>query len=308
MRKTIKGIRNFLIYFFLRFIFILANLLPLKIAYGLANLLSILSYHVFPSDRNTAMSNLKTAFPDKDPKQLDLIYRKSLINMGLCAIDVLRFKSLGKNGILNIVEVEGMDDFDRAYQRGKGIAAVTGHISNFELIAAWFGQAGYKASAVGRRIYDQRLNKLLIDNRKATNVKNIDSEEPANVFMRTLREGYAIGVLIDQDSRRYRGEFIDFFGKSAYTPIGPILLARTVKAAVVPLIILRKPDGNYFLKVFPEIKFDYSAERMNDVKKVLADATKVLEQVIRENPEQWVWMHKRWNTRPEDIKVESEAV
>ncbi len=308
MRKTIKGIRNFLIYTFLRSVFILANVVPLKIAYGFAGFLSRLSYHIFPSDRRTALGNLKTAFPDKDPEHLDSIYRKSLLNMGLCAIDVLRFKRLGKEEILRIVEVEGLDDFDRAYQKGRGIAAVTGHISNFELIAAWFGQAGYKASAVGRRVYDQRLNKLLIKNRKSTNVKNIDSEEPASVFMKTLREGYAIGVLIDQDSRRYRGEFIDFFGKPAYTPIGPILLARTVKAAVVPLIILRKPDGNYSLKVFPEVEFDYTAERMNDVKRVLAEATKVLEQVIRDNPEQWVWMHKRWNTRPEDIKAKSEAV
>ena len=240
-------------------------------------------------------------FKDKPDEKLKSIYIKSLENIGHSAVDVLRFKKLGRESILNMVEISGLEHFEKAYNRGKGIIAVSGHISNFELIAAWFGQKGYKAAAIGRKIYDERLNKMLIDNRESINVRCIDSEASIKYFLKTLREGYAIGVLVDQDSRRYRGEFVDFFGKPAYTPVGPILLARKADSAVLPMVIIRKAPAKYDLTVFPEIEFNHNSEPVSDIKRVLQECTRILEQTISKNPEHWVWMHKRWKTRPEDL-------
>ncbi|MCP4632305.1 MAG: lysophospholipid acyltransferase family protein [candidate division Zixibacteria bacterium] len=302
MKQHIKGIKNYIFYIMLRAVMLTINALPIKIAYLLTNLLAKLAYLIFTSDRKTAFNNLKMVFPVLSDEQIKKIYINSLKNIGYSGVDVLRFKKFGKQGILEMVTVEGIEHFDKAYARGKGIMAITGHISNFELIAAWFGQKGYKSSAIGRRLYDQRFNKLLIENRNAMNVRNLDSEASIRHPLKTLREGYAIGVLIDQDSRRYRGEFIDFFGKPAYTPVGPIFLSRKAQATVSPMIIIRMAPLKYKLTVFPEVKFDYKQQVDKDIKRVLSECTKILENTIRENPEHWVWMHKRWKTKPEDIE------
>lgn len=301
MKRYFKETKRFLIYLFLQLLLAGINSLPLKTAYAFAGTLGKWTFHLFVKDRETALGNLRMAFAEKTEDELASIYLKSLESIGHSAVDVLRFKRFGAKGIAEMVEVVGLEHFDRAVQRGKGIVAVSGHISNFELVAAWFGQAGYKSAAVGRKIYDDRLNRLLIDNRESTNVRNIDSEAPVTDFLRILRDGYAVGVLIDQDSKRYRGEFVDFFGKPAYTPMGPILLARTAKAALIPIVIIRTAPTKYRMTVFEEVEFDHQAERSVDVKRALAQCTKILEGAIRDNPEQWVWMHKRWNTKPEDV-------
>jgi len=280
----------------------IVNSLPLTTAYLWAGKLGLLSYYIFPGDRRTALDNLRLSLAAKSKEDLKAIYRKSLENIGYSVVDVLRFGKLSKDDIRDMVEVSGLEHFDQAYKKSKGVVALTGHISNFELIAAWFGQSGYKSAAVGRKIYDERLNRLLINNRYAMKVLNIDSEAPVKEFLKVLRDGYAVGVLIDQDSRRYRGEFVDFFCKPAYTPIGPILLAWAAKAAVLPLAIIRKSPARYRLTIYPEIAFDYHADREAEIKRVLALATKILEGVIKENPEHWVWMHKRWRTKPGTIE------
>ncbi len=302
MKISKKGFKNLIIYILLRILLGFINLLPLKEAYLFAGALAKSAYYIFPSDRRTALSNLRIAFENRSRPDLKSIYKQSLKNIGYSAVDVLRFKKFNRGEIMKMVEVVGLENFDKAYNRGRGIVAVTGHISNFELIAAWFGQAGYKTAAVGRQLYDIRLNRMLIKNRERMNVLCIDSEAPVSRFMRTLRQGYAIGVLVDQDSSRYRGEFVEFFGKPAYTPIGPILLARMAKAAVVPIVIIRKKPMRYSMIIFPELTFDYESDRNEDVKRVLTKVTEILENTIKENPEHWVWMHKRWKTKPKDIE------
>jgi len=302
MEKIIKGIKHFFIYIFIRIILGIINLLPLSLAYFFASTMANLSYYILMKDRRTALANLKKVYGTITDSEAKKIYIKSLKNIGYCAVDVLRFKKFGRQGIIDMVECEGLEHFDAAYERGKGIIGITGHISNFELTAAWFGVNGYKAAAVVRKIYDNRLNRLLIENRQAINVRCLDSEAPVKYVLRTLKEGYAIGALIDQDSTRYRGEFINFFGTPAYTPIGSITLARAAKAAIIPLVVLRIAPKKYQIKIFPEIEFDYKEERKTDTIRILKESTKILENVIRDNPEQWVWMHKRWKTQPGDVK------
>ncbi|MBD3170457.1 MAG: hypothetical protein GF307_13315 [candidate division Zixibacteria bacterium] len=302
MKRIIREIKNFIIYLIIRGLLGFINALPLRWAYSLAGLLGRMAYILFPKDRMTALDNLRFAFPEISETKIKKIYEKSLENIGISAVDVLRFRRFGRQGILDMVEVEGLEHFDRAYEKGRGIVAITGHISNFELIAAWFGQSGYKSSAIGRRLYDTRFNRMLVDNREKMRVVNIDSEEHIKVFLKILREGYAVGVLIDQDSTRYRGIFVEFFGKAAYTPVGPVLIARKAKAAVVPIIIVRGEPGKYKMKVYPEIEFDHSISQDDDIHRVLQKCTGILEKSIAENPEQWVWMHRRWKTRPEDLE------
>jgi KDO2-lipid IV(A) lauroyltransferase len=261
--------------------------------------LGSVGYFLFPSDRKTSIENLKLALGrELEPARLLRISKESFRNVGECAVDVFRHRKLGGEGIRKLVTIEGLAYFDHAYRQGRGLVGVTGHIGNFELIAAFFCALGYKVSVIGREIYYQPLNRLLIENRQAMGMKNIDSEASPREFIRHLREGRSIGVLIDQDSRRYRGVFVDFFGKAAYTPVAPFIVARRMGSPVIPMAIFRNPDYTYTLKVGPAVAFPDTGDGERDTLLVVQSCTHFLEKTIRVHPEQWVWMHKRWRTRP----------
>lgn len=266
---------------------------------SLGGLLGSLGYWLFPKDRKTSIENLQSALgTELGAGELKRISRESFRNVGECAVDVFRHRKLGGEGIRKLVTIEGLEYFDLAYRQGRGLVAVTGHVSNFELIAAFFCALGYKVSVIGRKIYYQPLNRLLIENRQVMGMKNIDSEASPREFIRHLKEGRGIGVLIDQDSRRYRGVFVDFFGKEAYTPVGPFAVARRTGSPVIPMAIFRNPDYTYTLKVGPAIAFPDTGDRERDTILVVQSCTHFLEKTIRAHPEQWVWMHRRWRTRP----------
>jgi KDO2-lipid IV(A) lauroyltransferase len=298
-RSALKRIRDLLFYLLVLILIRFFNLLPRRTAIRLGGRLGSLGYFLFPSDRRTSIENLQLAFGSEvEPARLRRISKGSFRNVGECAVDVFRHRKLGGEGIRKLVTIEGLEYFDHAYRQGRGLVAVTGHVSNFELIAAFFCALGYEVSVIGRKIYYQPLNRLLIESRQVMGMKNIDSEASPREFIRHLREGRGIGVLIDQDSRRYRGVFVDFFGKAAYTPVGPFIVARKTETPIVPMAIFRKPDYRYTLKVGPAVAFPDTGDKERDTLLVVQSCTNFLEKTIRAHPEQWVWMHKRWKTRP----------
>jgi KDO2-lipid IV(A) lauroyltransferase len=298
-RSVLKRVRDFLFYLLVLILIRFFNLLPRITAIRLGGRLGSLGYFLFPSDRKTSIENLKLAFGSEfESAKLLRISKGSFRNVGECAVDVFRHRKLGGEGVRKLVTIEGWGYFDHAYRQGRGVLAVTGHVSNFELIAAFFCALGYKVSVIGRKIYYQPLNRLLIESRQVMGMKNIDSEASPREFIRHLREGRGIGVLIDQDSRRYRGVFVDFFGKAAYTPVGPFVVARKTDTPVVPMAIFRNPDYTYTLKVGPAITLPDTGDGERDTMLVVQSCTHFLEKTIRAHPEQWVWMHKRWRTQP----------
>lgn len=300
-RSYLKRIRDFSFYLLVLALIRLFNALPRRFAIRLGGLLGSLGYYLFPKDRKRSIQNLKFAFgTDFSDSQIKQISRKSFKNIGECAVDVFRHKKLGREGIRELVKIEGLEHFDQAYRQNRGMVAITGHISNFELMAAFFSQSGYEVSVVGRKIYDERLNRLLVENRETMGMKNIDADASPKEFFKHLRQARVIGVLIDQDSRRFRGVFVDFFKRGAYTPVGPFVIAQKTNSPIVPTAIFRNPDYTYTLKVEPAIPFPDTGDEEKDILTVVQQCTDFLEKVIREHPEQWVWMHKRWRTRPEE--------
>jgi KDO2-lipid IV(A) lauroyltransferase len=294
-----RRIKNWLVYRFVTAVVFFFNLLSRKNAIFGGRTLGRWAFFLLKDSRKTTLENLESVFGKlKNKDELRKIALNVFENIGKNVVDVARLGKLDLSAIEKMIRVEGLKHFDSAYKKGKGVIALTGHIGNFELLAAYFSLKGYRVSVIGRDLSNPRLNKLLIRNRKSVGMENISSSEDVRKIIKALSSGRALGVLADQDSTRVKGMFVRFFGRPARTPVGPALLHLKLGSPVVPMVILGNGDEKYKIVVKPELHFEPTGDKNEDVKRLTQKYTEILEQVIRENPSQWVWMHRRWKSRP----------
>ena len=256
--------------------------------------------------RDTTLKNLGFALGKvKNKKEIKKIALEVFENTGKNAADVARFTKLTPKVIGGIVQAQGFENLDLACKKGNGVIGLTGHIGNFELLAAYLSLKGYKLSVIGREVYDPRLNRLLVKNRESVGLENISSSDDVKEIIRVLKGKRILGVLADQDSTRVKGTFVNFFGKSARTPVGPAVLHLKFESPLVPMFILRNENEKYKIIVKPELKFQPCGDKNKDIIDLTQKYTEVLEEIIRKYPSQWLWMHKRWKSRPTSLECRS---
>lgn len=308
MARFKKKLKNNLIYGFIALIVKIFNLLPRKVGLWLGSALGALAYQLYRTERDKAERHLRMAFGESlsDPAR-EIIIRKMFKNIMMNFVDVIRLPKYYKSELRPIIEVEGIEHFEQVYNRGKGLIAVTGHIGNFELLAAFAAGEGYKSAAVGRELYDKRLNKLLVANRETMGVVNVDTKDSPLRIMKLLKKGYVLGVLIDTDSTRVRGEMIPFFGRPANTPVGQSIIGLKAGAGFIPIVCVRSKNG-YKIIVKPEVTINRTADFDADMYNITKKCTEVLEEIITEYKDQWIWLHDRWRTKPESKKDENKNV
>jgi Kdo2-lipid IVA lauroyltransferase/acyltransferase len=295
-------LKNDIIYFTALVLIKILNAMPRSLALMVAGFGGELWYLLGAKDRRMAQTQMMAALGISEATA-KIYGRACFENMTKNLADALRMSRWSKNYIGNIVDVEGLEHFDKARAKGKGIAVLTGHIGNFELLAVWFAYyKEYPVSVVGRKLYDERFDQMLVSQRQKFNVNNIpNTESPLNV-MRALNAGHALGFLLDQDSRKVSGRFADFFGRKAITAAGPVFIARKTGAPVVPMAIYRKADDRYVIRIMPELEFTWTDNKDEDIINALTLCNQALEKLILYDPIQWVWIHNRWRTRPPEEK------
>jgi len=290
-----KKIRRQIQYIFIRVVLFIIRILPRRMATGIAAGLSGAAWLVLKKERKKTLFNLALIFPER--KDHERIGREVFRNVAISAADAFKLSELSDKQINELVTVEGLEYFDAAYKQGKGLVAVTGHIGCWELIPAWFSRNGYKISVIGKRVYDPRLDRLLVRLRSGQGVNIIDRDSGAKDALRDLKAGRALGILIDQDTRVASID-VEFFGHQASTPVGAAALADKTGAPVIPLAIFRRPDGKYLLSVKPAIPFNDSLPKEERIRAMVQEQTGQLEEFIRRDITQWVWMHLRWKEKP----------
>lgn len=259
-----------------------------------------LAYLLIGDARRRTLSNLRLAFGEKmKGKKLRKLGSQVFENVGKNVADAVRIKRMKWEDINKITEIEGLKHFDQAYKLGKGVIALTGHIGNFELLAAWFSLRGYKVSVIGRELYDPRLDRLLVESRESVGLENIPSTAGVKPILKALKAGRVLGVLADQDSSRVRGVFVDFFDRQARTPVGPFILPYKTGSPIIPIAIVRIPKNRYKIIVKPQVELVFSEDREQDITNITQRCTRLFESIIREYPDQWLWMHDRWKSKPE---------
>lgn len=301
LKPAKKRLKNWFLYRFITSIVFVLNSLPRKSSISLGRFLGKLAYFIITDARKRTQSNLKIAFgEEKDEKELKKLALNVFENVGKNVADAVCLKNMKWEEIEKITQIEGLEYFDKAYKMGKGVIALTGHIGNFELLAAYFSLKGYKVSVIGRELYDPRLDDLLVESRHSTGLENIPSSASVKQVIKALRSGRALGVLADQDSNRVRGVFVSFFERAARTPVGPVLLAYKTQSPIVPMAIVRERDNKYKIIVKEPIQLTSSQDKEKDIIETTQECMKVLESIIREYPSQWLWMHDRWKSKPND--------
>ncbi|KPK99578.1 MAG: hypothetical protein AMJ91_07300 [candidate division Zixibacteria bacterium SM23_73_3] len=295
-----RRIKNWFLFWLIATTISLLNFLPRSFAISVGGFLGKLAYFLIRKARRKTLFNLSLAFgQEMNETKLRKLACVVFQNVGKNVVDVVRLKKMKYEDVERITEIEGLKYLDQAYRAGKGVIGLTGHIGNFELMAAYLSLKGYKLSVVGREVYDPRLDRLLVKNRESVGLENIPTSAGVKPILKALRTGRILGVLADQDSSRVRGVFVDFFGRLARTPAAPALLAYKTDSPIVPLAIVRKNKNKYKIMIKPTVELAFSENREKDITDVTQRCTQVLESIIREYPDQWLWMHERWKSKPQ---------
>ncbi len=294
-----KQLKHGATYLMIRALTGLFNYLPRRLALFLGAVAGLTTWRLLPKDRHRIARHLSLVYGDDlSAEELTSIGCRFFINSGKNVVDVLRCRKHYHSEIAPLISVEGLEHFDKAYQRGNGVIGVTGHIGNFELLAVYFASLGYHTAAIGREMYDRRLDELLVAQRQALGVTNIATTASPLRFVRWLKEGGALGVLMDIDSISVRSEFVPVFGRPALTPVGQTILGLKAGAAFIVGACVRTEDNRYRIVIRPEIKIEPSGDFDRDVIAVTAACNRELDQIIAQYPDQWIWLKNRWLTPP----------
>lgn len=274
-------------------------LLPRSVARGFAVGVVRFFYALLPRLRKTAEINLGIAFPDWNDAQRNAVIRGMLRNLGWMAAEFARFPKYTKQNVEELVVLDGHENFLEGQRRGKGVLYLTGHIGAWELSSFAHALYGYPLHYMARPIENRRIDSLVNNYRCLSGNRPIFKNESARVTLKVLKEAGTIGILADQNTMPQEAVFVDFFGRAASTTTGIARLALHTDAAVVPgYAVWDKDFGKYRLRFEPPVELVRTGDPERDVLENTRRFTQVLEDIIRKYPEQWVWVHGRWNTRP----------
>jgi KDO2-lipid IV(A) lauroyltransferase len=269
--------------------------LPLSLGINIGGLFGRLAYYLLPRERRRALEHLAVAFSaETNQQERKRIAGRCFGNLGKNAVELVNFPRV-KDDLDRWITLEGREFLDETLAEGRGIIWITGHLGNWELMACYMASLGYPFRVVAREIYDERMNRLLLGFRGEAAVRVIlrDSPTAARQMLKALKSGEVIGMLIDQDTQ-VKGVMADFFGRKANTPAGAAILARRRSIPVLAGFIHRVSGRSHRIVIHPPIEIIQTDDVDRDIVANTERFNRVLEQEIREDPEGWVWMHRRW--------------
>lgn len=294
----VKSYRYYLYYFLKIGAFFMA-LFPRELTYLVSKACGRAVFFFLPKFSKVTVENLKNIFPDRDKKQIVEMSRNVFGNLAANFAEMIYLPRINKEKINRIVTAHGMRHYDEVLKKGNGAILLTAHFGGWEILGAYMCLNGYYGSMVVKRIYFHKYNKVLNNLRRSYKPGIIYRDESPKKMMRVLRDNLVLALLADQDIDSVHGIFVDFFGKPTYTPVGPIKFAAISGAPIIPTFMVRS-GFNYELFVDEPIYVTRMDTEEQTLKYYTQKWTKVLESYIMKYPEQWVWMHKRWKTKPND--------
>lgn len=275
------------------------GVLPRAVARGVAAAIARLLFVLRPKLKKTAEFNLRLAFPDWTDAQRKEVTGKMVRQLGWMAAEFARFPKLTKDNVAQVVILDGHENFLEAQRRGKGVIYLTGHIGAWELSSFAHALYGYPLHYMARPLDNQRLDALVNRYRGASGNQPIFKNESARVMLKVLKDAGTVGILADQNTMPEEGVFVDFFGKAACTTSGIARVAAHTGAAIVPgYAVWDETIRKYQLRFEPAVELICTGDSERDILENTQRFAKVIEGIIRKHPDQWVWMHARWKTRP----------
>ncbi len=276
----------------------LVRFLPYGVLLFLGRILGNLYYLFVKKQRERAVAQMMPALQISDGEARKIV-RASFVNLARNMLDILYMPNLNEKNLSDYIEIDHLERMKDALAEKHGVVVLTGHIGTWEWLSAAFTLNGMPVTAIAKLQPNAEYSRALDDLRATINVE-IFTRGTSELLAagRALKKGKILGFLADQDGGP-GGAFINFLGKVASTPMGPAVFAKKFNSPVLPAFILRKPNGRHLVKIFEVMHFEDTGDPDGDLFRFTEKMTRILEQVIRENPTQWLWFQKRWNTPPE---------
>jgi Kdo2-lipid IVA lauroyltransferase/acyltransferase len=272
--------------------------LPQRAARIVCVVLAALSYAFWPRLRRVGMFNLRIAFPEWNDKRRRKVLFSEFLNLGRMLADFAHFPQLNRENIERLIIYDGFENFEEARKKGRGIIFLTAHFGNWELGSFAHGVYGYPCNFVVREMDNPLMDRLINRFRCASGGHAIEKREFARQTLRAFERNEAVGILVDQNMLAGEGTFVDFFGLPASATTGPARVARRTGAPIIlGLVIWDSKLKKYRLR-FDRIDWIKCQDAEKEIVMNTANFTRRIEDFIRRYPDQWLWVHRRWKTRP----------
>ena len=273
--------------------------LPRSLSRAAAIALSWTIYLVHIRLRHVGMRNLKLAFPEKTRREHARILRGVFTSLGRQLAEVCLFPTYTPENVGKVVVYDGFENFERALARGKGLLFLTAHLGAWELSAFTHSLYGHPLHIVMRPLDNVYLDSLMRRYRTMHGNSTVDKDDFVRGLLSAMKAGETVGMLMDTNMTPPQGVFTDFFGIPACTASGLARIALRTDAAVVPGFTIWDPGlRKYRLRFDTALKLIRTGNDDADVRANTALFTKVIEEYVRKYPDQWLWVHRRWKTRP----------
>ena len=285
--------------FCIRAAFWVSGLIPRSMAILMGRFLGWMMQHVIRFRRDIVLENLEQVYGSRESWPDDIL-RRIYRHFGLLAIEMLCLPSLTEEGLKKKIHYHNFHYVDEALEKNNGLMAISGHIGNWEYGIAGLAQCGYRPHVVVKKLKDIDNDYLFERLRGSKGVTSILKDKAVLALRRALKKNSLVVVVIDQNSKRGEGTFVDHFGKQASTYSAPGVLSRKFKSPTLPVFSYRDENlWDHHVVAFPEIKqIETGSSDQENLRLNTQEYIRVFEEFLMKYPEQWIWMHRRWKTQP----------
>jgi Kdo2-lipid IVA lauroyltransferase/acyltransferase len=271
--------------------------LPLKARKLLFDILFLSLYHLITKNRLITLHNLRSSFPEKEMKELVRIAKGVYRHFATVAAEFFELPSITKETIGKWVEVEGMEHAQAALAQRKGVLSLVAHFGNWELMTLAIPMYFKPMDIVYRPLDNPIIDNMIEYVRTMHGNILIPKGGSGKKIMGLLQENHIIGILSDQNVAPYEGVFVDYFGRPACTGVGLAVMAMRSGAPVIPAFMARQKSGKYKLILKPAVEITMTDNYQADLLVNTQRFTRIVEEIVREYPDQWFWLHQRWKTK-----------
>jgi Kdo2-lipid IVA lauroyltransferase/acyltransferase len=274
--------------------------LPRPLARTLGVLLAGAVYHLHRRLRKVGLRNLEIAYPEMAAAGRKRIVRGVFVSLGRQLAEFCQFPRYTRDNVSQVAVYEGFENFDAAQRRGKGVLFLTAHLGGWEVGSFVHSIHGHRLRIVVRALDNPYLDRLVERYRTLHGNSTFEKQDFARGLISAMRAGETVGLLMDQNMTPPAGVFVDFFGVPACTASGIARVALRTDASVVPAFtIWDDVRRKYRITFAPRLTLPKTGDDERDVVNATQLFTAVIEEYVRKFPDQWLWVHRRWKTRPE---------
>lgn len=277
----------------------LALRLPRPLGLSLFGTLGALAAILAKRDRCRAEANLRSVYGDWTDARIRRVARSVFVNLARNLFDAVRIAHMKADEADRVIVCDNIETLLEAHRAGRGPIAITQHLGCFEMQLTYFTRRGIRGFAVGQRLFDRRIDRMVTDSRTGRNMEYIARDANPREVVRRLLDGQSFGVLIDQDTN-VDGVFAHFLGRLAYTPCGPVRLAMRLKIPLFVASTWRTEGDRHRIEIVGPVQLASGGSFDDDLVRNVETVNGILSDAIMRAPEQWVWMHRRWQRTPTD--------